>query len=259
MSEKIDWQPIANDVKFIQKIRDQITSYGQLPFVIPVDNIPDIIKEAAEFFYRKSDDAVSERWVYIKYSDIIKNELNKAIQLEDDVFAVTRVESVGNYYPRNIRPYVNRPNILMRHGNNYSNFINGLSTNNSVQYNSIDSAIAMYEYSMSNFNNKRYITTNYNPVNNRLDILGDLKGQSIVLQVYAKIPIQELYADDRFRRYCVGLAFKKLRMVMGVLQFKMIGNVGINPSIYAEIGDEMIKEVKDELLEDQDDIVILRQ
>lgn len=241
----INWQDVNIDREFIGIIRDYITINGMIPFTIPTDHLPLIIKQSARYFYKTYHEATESKWLVIKNEDIVKNGLNKSIKLPKDVEAVTKLETIGSNIT-SLRPYSYRPNILLTLGANFTSYLNG--SFGGAQMNNIrdveDIAIASFEIQQIQHLTRKFVNYKYNSLTNNLNILGDTNGRDIVLQVYTRIPIQDLYEDDNFLNHVLGTALVNMEILLSVVGFKMPGGVTINPATYEKKGQKLLDKIE---------------
>ena len=105
--------------------------------------------------------------------------------------------------------------------------------------------------SMSDMLNQMNLYTtkfHFNEMSSRLNILTAVK-YDLILEVYANVPLQELYGDDLFQKYVIGWAKKQAGNLMGRYTFTLPGGVTFNSADLVAQGDAEMKEVETEIKE----------
>ncbi|WNN12432.1 neck protein [Chryseobacterium phage MA9V-2] len=260
----------AADLAFLQKIQNMITINGQLPFQVPIDNIPIVVEQAAEWYFRHCEDAVEIKWLMIDTNDLRRNgNFNLDIRLPHRILSVNQVKGINPNTSFTMMPY--SYNLAFRYetmfmtaaawsntsvGGYAMNAINKVYSNRF--YDNIgDSMIAIQAQGDINSIFSKHYYHSYNRNSRTLRFLSDVPTSNIVLEVYERLCLQDLYDDDRFTRYVVGMCLKNITRILRVFGFKMPGGIEIDPSEYKEWGQELIDEVKEELDADGSSPIIM--
>ena len=121
------------------------------------------------------------------------------------------------------RMILNQTNMASGMGGSITN-----TFNSGYGYNLTDLVASLYEISTFKTVFQAPLTYNYNMYSNDLVILGDLGNSDLVLQVFKRCKLQDLYKLFYFFRYCVCLVKESLATIYGSIEFKLPGGVQIN-------------------------------
>ena len=258
------------DIQFLEKIKNMVTISGQLPFNVPIDNIPLVIYNCSEWFFRHCEDASEEKFFVIKRSNILNNgNFTGSITLPWRIISVNEVHILNPMAQFSTMPYsyqmAFRYETMFMTAQSYSNLnVGGYSVNavNSMYsrnfYNHIgDAMLSIFAQGDLQSIFGRRLRTKYNRTNRNLSFLTELPNSDIVLNVTERLTLQDLYYDDRFIKYVAGHVLLDIEFVLSVFDFKMPGNVNINFDTYKEKGQRLIDEVREELAEDDDSPIIM--
>jgi hypothetical protein len=258
------------DIKFLERIKSQVTIDGQLPFNVPIDNIPQIIFNCSEWFFRKCEDASEEKWLVIPKSALIKDgNFNTNIVLPWRIISVNETKVLNQSGRFMTAPYsyqlAFRYETMFMTAQSYSsvnvggyniNAINNLYPAN--YHNNIgDSMLSIFAQGDMQSIFGKQLRSKYNRNSRKLAFLTEMPDSDVVLNVTERLSLQDLYYDDRFIKYVVGHVLKNINFVLSVFDFKMPGNISINYENYKELGDELINEVKEELDNDDDSPIMM--
>jgi hypothetical protein len=259
------------DFAFCNRVINQITQDKLLPFMLPLESIPRMIRDSADFFYRESDDAVFERWLLIKNSDIKRDPtLNAVIQLPEVI------QSVWQLYPVSGSSDVllNHPVSFYRESLMYGNFggsainaIGGGATSVGPMSNMADKRdiyvqglVSMYAYVQEKTMFTKGIRFDFNENTHELNLLGDTQGQSIVFAVFQRIPLAKLYNDRRFFKHVTANTLENLEMVLSLFDFQYPGRTKINFNKIQDFGKAQREKIEADILADSSgaDLFIIR-
>lgn len=258
------------DIAFLERIKAQITINGQLPFNVPIDNLPQIIHNCVEWYFRHCEDASEEKWLVIPRSALVMdNNYNTEVKLPWRILSVNEVHLMNDNALYNTMPYSQRQafryETLFMTSSAYSSLnvggygINSISNLYSANfYDHIGDAM-LNLYAMGDLHSifARRLRNKYNRNSRTLRFLTGVPESNVAINVTERLNLQDLYYDDRFIRYVVGHALVNIGFVLGVFEFKMPGNIEIDKSIYAERGQALIDEVREELENDDDSPIML--
>jgi hypothetical protein len=99
---------------------------------------------------------------------------------------------------------------------------------------------------MLNQLNKYTLKYHFNHLQHRLNILTNVE-RDVVMEAYANILPEYLYADDLFLKYVVGLSKIQYGNLTGRYDFTLPGSVKINYADLVSQGKEEVKEVEEEI------------
>jgi hypothetical protein len=233
------------DYQFIQRIIQELTQSCALNVPIPAAAIPNLILQAAQFFWENDDQSIEERYYCIPYRAIAKCGPNKIIKLPEQiisVFGVYKLQTAFHYGALGDfsleRMIINNSALAAGVGGSLSDVF-GTGTG----YNLVDVMGAMYEIQTYKSMFDYPITYNYNMFSKELVLLGDLGKSDLLLQVYKRLKIQDLYKSYYFFRYCVCLGLKSMATIMGTYEFKLPGGITLNYSIWRDMADQEMDKI----------------
>ena len=233
------------DYNFIQRIIQELTQSCALNLPIPAAAIPPLILQAAQFFWENDDQCIEERWYCIKNSDIKKCGPNNLVKLPEQIISVFGVYKTTDSFNYGVlgdfsleRIILNNSALAAGTGGSMSHVF-GSGTG----YNLTDVTAALYEVSTFKSMFDTPITFNYNQYSKELSLLGAVGSSNLVLQVFTRCKIQDLYKNYYFFRYCVCLGLRSMATIMGTFEFKMPGGVTINYSNFRDQANDEIREI----------------
>lgn len=238
------------DMQFIQRVQAEVTTSCALPMALPIERIPEFIRQAAEWFWLNSDWCSEERMYVIKNKDICTCDvMNKTITLPNQIIGVHGVYRTSSQMRYGTMGDFSLERMMM---SSYSSFggvgsigggLNGTPGN--AGYALQDMITAMYEVDTFNQSLNAPLTYDYNIFSHKLVILGDLKWQDILVDCYIRCKIQDLYNNYYFFRFVVCLAKQALSAIYGRFEFKLPGGVQINYSGLQDEAKEELDEIKE--------------
>lgn len=238
------------DYQFILRVQQEVTQSCALPFALPIERIPEFIRQAAQWFWLNDDSSVEERMYIVKNSDICKgNNLNKIVKLPSQIMGVHGCYKVQEKMKYGTTGDFSLERMMM---STYSMFGGagtiGSGTNNHAGmtgYSLADMMVAMYEVDTFNQYLNPPLTYNFNMYSNKLAILGDLGYSDILIDCMTRCSIQDLYNNYYFFRYVVCLAKRALSQIYGMYEFKLPGGVTINYSNLSDSASEEMEQIKE--------------
>lgn len=242
------------DAEFINYCISDITEDGMLPFTLPPQAFPRIIRDAALWFYRNCEDSTQERWYGIRRKDLFHDKAsNKFIRLPDQIEAVIDIKQVNSCEGFKVLARFLREPIMYASSSNVLGNGGSALMGASNPYRLADRSAAleeaftrMYEYSMYKTLLLKGIRFDYNPFSHILNFLGKVDND-IVLSTLCRIPIQSMYGDIRFRQYVIGTAMMRLKKILNAFGFTYPGEVTINFEEYETNGKELVEKVQEEI------------
>lgn len=224
------------DYQFIQRIIQELTQSCALNVPIPASAIPNLILQAAQFFWENDDQSVEERYYCIPFAAINKCGPNRIIKLPPQIISVFGVYKLNNSFNYGVlgdfsleRMILNNSALAAGAGGSLSDVF-GTGTG----YNLTDVMGALYEVQTYKYMFDCPITYNYNQFSNELVLLGSIGHSDIMLQVYKRLKIQDLYKSYYFFRYCVCLGLRSMATIMGTYEFKLPGGITLNYQVWRD-------------------------
>lgn len=252
--DKATWEDEL-DMAFMQSVISSVTQSCVLPSPVPLERIPAIILDAARWFWQNDDMAVEQRFYFIPYHELCKdNTFNKIIQLPEQIMEVqgcyrsseTMYGNLGDFSIERMMmsSYATFGGLGSIGGGFGNGFVNG-PFNSQLGFKLSDVVIGMYE--IDTFKQTLYPTLsyNYNEYSKKLIITGDCKQSNIVIDCWKRVRIQDLYNNYYFFRYCVCQVKKALSQIYGTFTFKYPGGVEINFSVYSDDANEELESIKE--------------
>ena len=233
------------DMQFIQNVVAEVTQSCALPFAVPAERIPNLIMQAARYWWENCDGAVKQRIYCIPYTFIQQCNANKIVNLPvpiQNVFSC--LKSSSGYYSK-LGDFSIERMMLNSFAYNYGGVGTGTNTSMTGQFNLKDVVYNMYEVDTFEQTLTSTLSFNYNSYAHELVILGDLGHNDIIIQCWQRCTLQELYDSGYFFRYVVDLVKKSLATIYGSFEFKLPGGVTINYDNFKSEADEELSEIKD--------------
>ena len=233
------------DYNFIQRIIQELTQSCAINLPIPASAIPPLILQAAQYFWENDDQSIEERWYCVKNSDIRKCGPNNIIKLPQQIISVFGVYkstdsfnygALGDFSLERI--ILNNSALSAGTGGSMSNVFGSGSG-----YSLVDVTAGLYEISTFKAMFDSPITYNYNQYSNDLSLLGAVGSSDLILQVFTRCKIQDLYRNYYFFRYCVCLGLRSMATIMGTFEFKMPGGVTLSYSHFREMANEEMQKI----------------
>lgn len=250
---QIAWENEA-DAKFMAAIQAEVTQSCALPFALPLERLPMIITQAAQWFWENDDWSVEERMYAIPNKEICRGNgagtgLNKIITLPPQIVSVYGAFKIQTGLKYGVLGDFSLERMLM---SSYSMF-GGVGAvgggfggfGNPTGYKLIDVVAAMYEIDTFDQTLNPPLTFNYNYYSHKLVLLGALDYSDLLIQTYIRCRIQDLYNNYYFFRYCVCLAKRSLSTIYGTYEFKYPGGVSINYSNFSDQANDEIEKIEE--------------
>jgi len=222
------------DYQFIQRIIQELTQSCALPLPIPAASIPPLICQAFDYFVENYDGAVEERWFCLPNSEIENMGANNLFKLPPQIVSVFGCYKTSNNFNFGAMGDFSLERMLLNSAGNGLGFNNVNTFGTTVGYSLADVTGALYEISTYKELFDTPLTYNYNPYSNELVLLGKLGRSDLMLNVYKRVKLQDLYKNYYFFRYCVCLGMRSMGTIMGTFDFKLPGGISINYSQFAD-------------------------
>ena len=233
--------------EFIALVQQEISVACALPFTVPIKEIQRIIKLSADWFYKKYEDAVEERY-YLISKDLFKTEQfkrDRTITLPDCVFSVFAFKKLKEDFGRSMTFDGTADFGIERLFLSDSVSI-GQGTENMMYY-----TLNMYWLDVASHIINHTISYNYNRSSHRLFIGGATPERDCVAQVYVKLPFEHLMKDEIFYRYVVAKCKMQLSRILGTFDFNLPGNIKINYDLIRSEGSDELTKIEEEIKNDE--------
>ena len=251
LNAKYDWE-VTN--AFIERIVQELTMGCSLSFAIPKTRIPQIVEKVAKWWFRKAEVAVEERWYIVRNVDLT-GTLNKILKLPEQIVSISDVRMLENDHTLSMKQAKFSLERLLASSSSFYTMTTG--TYNYVGPNMLPRTGASEEFFMGLMEIGQLeailyksVMFDFNQASHKFTVLGDTQGSDIVLKCFVRVSLHDLFNDERFLNHCVGQCMKELSFILGTFSFKMPGNVSINFSEYARLGDELVQDAKQEVEND---------
>lgn len=234
--------------ELIDYVQMDLTMSCALPKILPDAEIQRLaMKDALPWFYEHYYPSVIKGY-YLLPRELMNTEectRYKYIQLPDDIQNVTWLYNMRSRSMFELG--VNAPNLSVNLGVTNQPYLSSYATT--------VGELGVYKVIIDNFAdmlNQLSLHTmkfDYNFGSKRLHILTDMKCDAII-EAYIKIPAEDMFEYDKFRRYVLALSKKQMGRMLTRYSFNLPGGVQINgEAILAEGEADLVQirqEIKDE-------------
>lgn len=233
------------DYQFIQRIIQELTQSCALSLPIPATAIPPLIIQAAQHFWENDDQSVEERWYCLPNKEFMKCGANMIAKLPAQIISVNGVYKTTDSFNYGIMGDFSLERMILNNSALASGAGGSLSDvfGSGTGYNLTDVTAALYEVQTYKFMFDTPLTYNYNQFSNDLVVLGALGSSDLMLNVFKRVKIQDLYKSYYFFRYCVCLGLRSMATIMGTFEFKLPGGITINYSVWREQANEEMEKI----------------
>ena len=233
------------DYQFIQRIIQELTQSCALNLPIPASAIPPLILQAAQYFWDNCDQAIEERYYCLPNSQFRRCGPNSLVKLPPQIISVFGVYKTTNQYSYGVMGDFSLERMILNNSALASGSGGSLSDvfGSGAGYNLTDVTASLYEVSTYEAMFDAPLTFNYNQYSNELIILGALGSSDLILQVFKRCKIQDLYKSYYFFRYCVCLGLRSMATIMGTFEFKLPGGITINYSVWREQAEQEMEKI----------------
>lgn len=235
------------DLQFFQRLQAEVTQTCALPLAVPIERLPEIVRQAAQWFWEHVDSAVEERYYVIPNSAICRgNVVNKIVQLPQQIYGVFGVYRVQEQLKYGAMGDFSMERMLMSSYNMFGGTGSGpgVSTT-STGWSLPDAIMTLYEIDTFNQYLNPPVTYNFNQNSSKLVILGNLGHSDILIQTWVRCRIQDLYNNYYFFRLCVAFIKRSLSTIYGTYEFKLPGGVTINYDNFVSQASDEYDEIKE--------------
>lgn len=238
------------DYNFIQRIIQELTQSCALNVPIPASAIPPLIIQAAQYFWQNDDQAVQHKWYCLPNNQIRKCGPNNIVKLPPQIVAVVGVYKTNDYFRYGVMGDFSLERMILNNAALASGVGGSLSDvyGTGTGYNLTDVMGALYELDTYKYMFDSPLTYDYNEFSNDLVIQGALGNSNLILDVFKRIRIQDLYKNYYFFRYCVCLGLRSMATIMGTFEFKLPGGVTINYQVWRDMADTEMQQIHEWLI-----------
>lgn len=232
--------------EFVDMVQMELTIGCSLPQELPNSEIQRYAETiAAKWFYRNYQYAATKVYYFLDKDAFNTEEYTRYqyITLPCEILTVNYIYMVNGY--SRIQMGFAPPNMAVSGGLTSQPYLASHATTigDLSVYKSVLNSFSDMLNQFAKFTTKYH----YNENNNRLNIL-TRSNKDLILDVYAKIPLQNLLADDLFLKYVTGWAKIQQGNLLGRYDFTYAGGVKYNYDSLISQGKEEMQEVKDEIL-----------
>ncbi len=245
--EYIHWQEQV-DYAFIQRVQAEVTKSCALPFALPIDRIPEYIRQAAEWFWLNCDQCAEERMYVVPSTEISKKCNNKIVTLPRCIIGVQGCYKVNDNLAWGNMGDFSIERMLMT---TYSQFGGagtvggGFTGNGMTGFTLTDVVTSMYEISTFDQYLNPPLSYDYSPFSHKLVLLGELNNSDLLLDCWVGTRVQDLYNFHNFFEYVVALVEQNLSFIYGMFEFKLPGGVTINYSKLEEMASNRKEKIEE--------------
>ncbi len=237
--------------ELIDVIQGDLTISCALPKALPDVEIRRLIENKAKpWFYQNYMYAVQKMYYYLDGAALTSDEYTKYryITLPCEIQTITWIYPIRNISLFNLG--INNPNLSINMGVTNQPYVSSYVT--TIGDLGVYKAILANFSDMLNQFSKTTIKYQYNQMANRLHLLGansrgdsgNINGtENMIIECYANIEAEALYADPIFIKYVTGLAKQQLGNLYGRFDFVLPGGVKYNAADLIAQGKEEVTEV----------------
>lgn len=243
MEDQIDYQ-------FIQRIIQELTQSCALNLPIPASAIPPLILQAAQYFWQNDDQACQHKWYCLPNAQINKCGPNNIVKLPSQILSVVGVYKTTGNFNYGVMGDFSLERMILNNSALASGTGGSLSDvfGSGMGYNLTDVMGALYEVDTYKYMFDSPLTYDYNEFSNDLIIQGALGGSDLILDVFQRIKIQDLYKNYYFFRYCVCLGLRSMATIMGTIEFKLPGGTTLNYQVWRDMANEEMQQIHEWIL-----------
>jgi len=233
---------IAYD-QFISDVQQELSVACALPFTTPRPEIERIIKYSADWFYKKYEDAVEEKYyiIPVTWFQLAQFKRERSITLPDCVFSVFSVKKLREDFGRNMT-FDGTADFGIERLFLSDSVSLGQGTENLMYY-----TLNMYWLDVASHIINHTISFNYNRNTHKLFFPGQTPDRDCVLHTYTKIPVDMLMRDELFFRYVVAKCKMQLSRVIGTFDFNLPGGIKINFDLIRGEGESALEKIEEEI------------
>lgn len=222
--------------QFTKILQNTVTVSGMLPDILPIEEFDRIIDDAQSWFYDNYETSVENEYHVIELTTFQTPEFksNRKILLPKCIVSVAGVKEMGG---------------LNRLGNVDKDFSNNRLVASEMYLsapNGDDLVMRTAQYSFFDLTKAYFldqISYDFNSNTKELFIKGRTPKYNVVIETWSKIPLDKLFEDIYFRRYCVAQAKISFSRLVQIFPFPLPGEVEINGDKMQSEGEAEIEKI----------------
>lgn len=231
--------------ELIDVIQGELTVSGALPKLLPDLEVRRLIENKVEpWFYQNYLYGVQKTYYHVSHEAFKTEEWTRYryIQLPCEIQTISWIYEVRKTSLLSLG--INAPNLSINLGVTNQPYLSSYTTT--------IGELGVYKTVLDSFSDmlnqlsKFTVKFNYNQMNNRLNVLTSIKGD-LILECYANVQKEGLYADPNFISYATAVSKKQLGALMTRYNFNLPGGISYN-------GDQLISEGNDEISKIEEEI-----
>ena len=233
------------DYQFIQRIIQELTQSCALNIPIPASAIPPLILQAAQYFWQNDDQACQHKWFCLPNAQINKCGPNNIVKLPPQILSVVGVYKTTAAFNYGVMGDFSLERMILNNSALASGVGGSLSDvfGAGTGYNLVDVMAALYEVDTYKYMFNSPLTYDYNEFSNDLVIQGALGNSDLILDVFQRIKLQDLYKNYYFFRYCVCLGIRSMATIMCTFEFKLPGGITLNYQVWRDMANEEMQQI----------------
>lgn len=235
------------DYMFIQRIVKELTQTCAINLPMDLSAIPPLVLQAAQYFWDNDDQSIEERWYCLPFKEFRRCGPNMLSKLPPQIISVNGVYKTTETFSYGQMGDFSLERMLLNNSALASGVGGSLSDvfGSGTGYNLTDVTAALYEVQTYEALFDSPLTYNYNQYSNELVILGALGHSDLMLNVYQRLKLQDLYKSYYFFRYCVCLGLRSMATILGTFEFKLPGGITLNYSIWRDMANEEMQKIEE--------------
>lgn len=229
--------------EFIANVQQELSVACALPFTIPVAELERIINISAEWFYKKYEDSVEERYYFItrQLFETQQFKIKRTVTMPDCVFSVYGVKKLKEDFGRSMS-FDGTADFGIERLFLSDSVSLGQGTENLMYY-----TLNMYWLDVASHIINHSVSYNFNRNSHELFFAGEKPDRDCVVICYVKLPVETLMNDEVFFRYVVAKAKMQLSRIIGTFDFNLPGNIKINYDLIREEGKDELDKIQEEI------------
>ena len=231
--------------ELIDVVQGELTISGSLPKLLPDLEIRRIVEnKVAPFFYQHYFYAVQKAYYHVSHKVFETDEWTqyRYIQLPCEIQSVSWV-----YEARKTNLFslgINAPNLSINLGVTNQPYLSSYTT--TIGELGVYKTVLDSFSDMLNQMSKFTIKHSYNQMNNRLNILTNLRSD-LILEVYVNVQPEGLYSDPNFIEYTTNAAKVQLGNMLTRYNFNLPGGIQYNGDALISEGNEKINKIEEDI------------
>jgi hypothetical protein len=235
--------------EIIDQIQSDLTVGGLLPCILPTQEIKRlIVKEALPYFYENYQHALQSSYLFVPRENMETDEYakHKTVILPEEVQNIIWVYMMQNrsLFSLGIGLSGQQSNLSINQGVSNQPFLNS--------YLSTVGELGVYKTTIDGFGDmlntlsKHTIKFDYNFASKRLQLLTSVK-TDLMLECYLRVPAEDMFEMDMFRRYAAALSKQQLGRLLTRFNFNLPGGVTMNGDAIKTEGDAEVTAIREDI------------